>query len=845
MGFLANFFPGLRKNNVESSSVESVDVAEVTKVVANQPLAFSYEKLRKQGSRFLDLGKREDAVLAFQAAFQISPCGEAHLNLGFALLEANRVSEAKQHLSQAARLNPMSFDAHLLLANVAVAEAIDDVAIGELQLALAIDPKSEVAANLLNNLFATRGDFEKIENRVTKLHAHDKTPAQIQVALADVLIDIRSDGELQLTLQARAEECLQRAIELNPQEKHAFNAHGQILLSRGEVLQALQAFKSALAIDDFCAPTHVGLAQVHKALGDGSLWVMHAKAAVAADPAYIAARMILAKICTENSEYQQAIGHYETVLEIEPDSPDVFILLGCVYADTKQHDLAVEMTRKAVNLRKDSPDVHFALGNIFASQSRFSEAIDCYSQALVLNPAYLDAKDNLASKLLLVGRSAEAWEHFAAILNIDPARSNTLQNVAFSLSYQEGCTPEAYLAGAKRFGAVCSANATVYTSWQQEPLYGRVLKVGLVSGDLRGHPVGLFLESVLTYLDVEKTEVHAFSNMASTDELQASLKSRVSHWTSIANLTDEAAAKLIHEAELDLLIDLSGHTGAGRVALFAWRPAPVQATWLGFWASTGLAEIDYILTDRHAVLPEHFHHFSEQVWYLADARMCYTPPSAVYEVKPIACPIVKRGHVTFGCFQSIRKINKSVLAVWARIHQQLPQAKFRLQGGGLGDSRICTDLLKRFADAGIPAACVSLHASVPSLEYLKTHEEVDIILDTFPYPGGTTTCDALWMGVPTITLAGSTMLSRQGASLLMYAGLPDWVAQTEDEYVAIAIKKAKDGKQLTLLRTSLRQQVFKSPLFDAPGFASNLENSFRAMVLHKRPELGTTQNDGT
>jgi len=217
--------------------------------------------------------------------------------------------------------------------------------------------------------------------------------------------------------------------------------------------------------------------------------------------------------------------------------------------------------------------------------------------------------------------------------------------------------------------------------------------------------------------------------------------------------------------------------------------------------------------------------------------MCFTPPSAVYELVPSPPPSVKNKHITFGCFQSIRKLNSNVLALWGRIHQQLPDAKFRLQGTGFTDPKISEDLLRRLADVGIAESSVSLHASVPGYEYLKCHSEVDIILDCFPFPGGTTTCDALWMGVPTVTMAGSTMLSRQGVSLLMYAGLPDWIALSKDTYVSIAVSKASDTKLLSRLRAELRQQVFESPLFNAPVFASRLQDTFCAMVLDKKARL--------
>lgn len=831
MLFFSKYLTKLKNSKAKNGIAKIEQLEEVESRLS------SYEKLKRQGSELLNLGKLADAALVFEAAFQEKPGAESHLNLGFALLELRRSDEAKGHFEQAALLGPNNFDAHLLRAMVAVAQADHDTALAAIQSAIDINPDSAVAINILYKLFAVRGEVEKIEDHVKQFGKPDKTPAEIHVAVASVFLGIPSDGELKQMLLAKAEKHLSDAIAKNPAGPDAFNTQGRLLLIQNEVALAIRSFEKAIAIDASFALSHYGLAIAYKIQGDKDLSATHAKSAVLADSKYIDAYKLLAEISTEKCDYQDAVAHYKKVIEIEPDTPDAFIMLGCVYAELEQTQLAIDATRQAVNLRKNSPEVYFALGNILSIHSLYSEAVDCYRHALQLRPEYFDVRNNLSSALLTMGKNEEALTMYQGIVQDNPSHLVGLQNIAFCLSFDAGCTPESYLASARQFGAGVSAKAKPYTSWVQKPLDDRPLKVGLVSGDLRIHPVGFFLESVLTYFDIEKTEIHAFSNRATLDELQASLKSRVSRWTSIAGIPDEAAAELIHDAELDLLIDLSGHTGQGRCALFAWCPAPVQAAWLGFWASTGVAEIDYILSDRHSVLPEHHHHFSEQVWYMADTRLCFTPPSAVYEMVPSPCPMVKRGHVTFGCFQSIRKLNKGVLAVWARIHKQLPNAHFRLQGGGFNDLKIRAELQERISKAGIPAHLVTLHISMPGSEYLKAHAEVDIILDTFPYPGGTTTCDALWMGVPTVTLAGNTMLSRQGVSLLTYAGLTDWVAQTEDEYVAIAIQKASDVKQLSLLRAALRQQVFESPLFNAPGFASSLEDTFRAMVLHKKPAL--------
>ena len=830
--FFSRFLPRLKRGSTE------VDLAKVASVLTPEPSASNYEKLRKQGSELLDLGKPEDAVLVFETAFQTSPSAEAHLNLGYAMLEANRTSEAKRHFEHAARLDPSNFDAHLLIATVAAAEPNHEVAHAAIKSAIAINPESDVATNLLYRLFATQEQFQKIEDHVTLQSKGTKSTSEVKVDVAKALMNITAEGELKKTLLASASLHLQAAIELNPNNPYAFYEKGRLLLLKSGAALAVQSFEKAIAIDSTFVVFHYWLAIAHKTLGNRSLAAASAEKAVSTNPKYIETYKLLAEICLDNSDHIGAEAYCKKVIDIEPNAPEALLILGRIYVDTGQPQRAIDVSRQAVSLRQNSAEVHFALGNILSSQHFFAEAADSYRRALQLRPNYFDASNNLASTLLSMGNNEEALAMYQAIVKDDPEHAVGLQNIAFCLSFDPSCTPTEYLAIARKFGVVASAKAKPFTSWIQKPLNDRPLKVGLVSGDLRLHPVGLFLESVLTYFDIEKIEIHAFSNLTTFDALQVSLKSRVNKWVSIAGIPDEAAAKLIHDSELDLLLDLSGHTGAGRCALFAWRAAPVQAAWLGYWASTGVTEIDYVLSDRHSVLPEHQDHFSEKVWYMADTRLCFTPPSAIYKIVPGPCPAVRLGHVTFGCFQSIRKLNKNVFALWLRIHQRLPSALFRVQAGGLDNVEIRTELLKRMTDAGLPNECVSLHGSMPGLAYLKAHDEVDIILDTFPFPGGTTTCEALWMSVPTVTFAGDTMVSRQGVSLLTYAGLADWIANTEDEYVDIAVKKASDIKQLGRLRAVLRQQVFESALFNAPRFASNLEDTLRDMVLYKQPHLG-------
>jgi protein O-GlcNAc transferase len=339
--------------------------------------------------------------------------------------------------------------------------------------------------------------------------------------------------------------------------------------------------------------------------------------------------------------------------------------------------------------------------------------------------------------------------------------------------------------------------------------------------------VGYFLESLLTEFDPARIELFAYPTDLQVDELTIRIKPYFAAWKPLLGLNDEAAARLIHADGIHILIDLSGHTSKNRLPLFAWKPAPVQTNWLGYFATTGVAEMDYLLADKVGVPESHRGDFSETIWYLPDTRLCFTPPDTPLPVASL--PALKNGYLTFGCFQNLSKVGNDVLTAWGSILTALPNAKLRWQCTQLGDPAIAAQLVLRLQQQGIAPARVILLGAVSREAYLAAHSDVDVILDTFPYPGGTTTCEALWMGVPTLTLAGETLLARQGASLLTAGGLGEWVANSGEEYINKAVGLTENLPRLAALRVGLREQVRVSPLFDAQRFARNFEEALWGM----------------
>jgi predicted O-linked N-acetylglucosamine transferase (SPINDLY family) len=451
------------------------------------------------------------------------------------------------------------------------------------------------------------------------------------------------------------------------------------------------------------------------------------------------------------------------------------------------------------------------------------EAIEQYQLALSLDPENLNTRCNLGAALADGQGPRAAIAAYRDILAVKPDHLVAHSNLLFNMTYDGETSSDVYLAEARRFDAKLARQSLPPKAPEAPVGRDRPLRIGFVSGDLRGHPVGYFVEGLVQHLDRSRFELYAYATLPTNDELTARLQARFAGWRLIKGEAAEAAARAIREQGIDVLIDLSGHTGNNRLDVFPWRPAPLQLSWLGYFASTGVSGIDYVIADPVCVPSGNERQFSEGIWRLPHTRLCFTPPT---DAPPVAAlPALASGFPTFGCFQRLPKINEDVLALWGRIFRSMPKARLLLQSPQFARQRFVDETLDRLAQVGMAPERVTVLKPAHRATYLATYAQVDVVLDTFPYTGGTTTCEALWMGVPTLTLAGDTMLSRQGAAMLCAAGLPDWVAADPDDYVQKAQRLTADSARLAELRAGLREQVRRSPLFDTERFARDFEEA--------------------
>lgn len=606
---------------------------------------------------------------------------------------------------------------------------------------------------------------------------------------------------------AAAEVAYRRILAEDPVQHDALQLLGALLHQRGVLAEAIELMTRSLALKPV-ASTFVNLALAQRDAGN----------------------LPAAESALENA------------LALQPGMLPALLHIGIIRKALGKHAEAIAALSAVHAAAPDNTDVLENLGNAHHLHGDYRKAIAFYRAAAQRKPGDVTLLGNIGMACQQEGLLDDALAAFREALALQPDALNQHSNLLMTLSMDARCSPGDYLAEARHYGARASRCAKPFTVWQADRNAGdpnAPLRIGLVSGDLYRHPVGYFLRAVLAASDASRVQWFAYPTQRREDDLSAELKSHCASWQAIAGLDDERVAQHIHEDGLHILVDLAGHTAHNRLPLFAWRPAPVQVSWLGYFASTGLPAMDYLIADRASFVAGDAAHFSEQVICLPDTRLCFSAPDeAGAQRQAGSLPALQHGYITFGSFQAINKITDEVLRCWAQVMAALPESRLRIQNRGVISNDECNLQRQRMAVAGIDPSRVRFAAPTTRAAYLAAHAEVDMILDTFPFPGGTTTCESLWMGVPTVTLAGNTLLSRQGAALLQAAGLRDWIAQSKQEFVRMAVAHATDTATLAALRGRLREQLAHSPLMDASRFAKNLTDAFATMWIAHQREVG-------
>ena len=749
----------------------------------------------------------------------------ANHNLGLLAGQSGQHLAALPYLQAAVDIDPSKEQYWLAYAAAQVASGHDEESLQTIQAAIkkgfnspaVLSFRKKAEYSLLSGLFSA-GRFEQLESSARMLVERYPDSGFAWKALG-------------LALQMQGQDALpalMKATEYLPNDAEAHCNLANALRQVKQFEEALQSCQRAIAINPEFALAHNNLGNVLRDLGRFAEAVASYRRVVEIKPDLAEAHFNLGIAQAALGELVDAVESFHRVLEIDHNCPEVHFNLGNIYRDLGRMEQALASYSRALEVNPNSAEAHFNEGNVLRDNGKLESAVDCYLRALAINPDYVEANCNLGIALTDLGQLHEAVAKFDRALEVRPDFTKALGNLLFVRNYLADQPADLLLAEARRFGDVVARQAKPRSAWPNTPDADRCLRVGLVSGDLRNHPVGYFLEGVLAALlrnTPGQLYLIAYPTQPYSDALTERIKACCHRWQPAVALSDESFAEQIRDDGIDILIDLSGHTAYNRLPMFAWKPAPVQLSWLGYFATTGVAAIDYFIADPWTLPATEEVHFTERILRLPETRLCFTPPDAELAVSPL--PALSTGHITFGCFNTLTKLNDEVVKLWAQVLAAVPTSRLFLKAKQLTEAPVGKSITERFAAHGVDRGRLILEAYGPRSEYLAAYNRVDIALDPFPFPGGTTSVESLWMGVPVLTLAGDRFLSRQGVGILMNAGLPAWVAVDAQEYLARAASFAGDLPGLAKLRGGLRQQVLESPLFDAPRFARHFESALR------------------
>ena len=680
-------------------------------------------------------------------------------------------------------------------------------------------PDHPDALHLLGVLAHQVGRDEIAVELIRRALAVNPAAAVFHRSLGDAL---SARGELDAAIGA-----YRRALELKPADADAGHNLAIALKDRGRVGEAIAAYRAVLQLRPDFAAAHYNLGNALLQQGQRDEAIDAYRRAVRLRPDLADAHHNLGTALSGQGRREEAVAAYRRALELQPDGADTWISLGQARQDQGQPDEAIAAYQRAIQLRPDAAEAHNNLGNALTSRGRLDEAIAAYRRALQLRPDYAVAHNNLANARMDVGQLDEALAEFRRALQLKPdyveAHSNLIFALHFHPAHDAVSVEEEHRRWHRQFAEPLQKFLRPHAA-DRDP--DRRLRLGYVSPNFSHHVICHFLTPLLEAHDPARFEIYAYASVRHPDEITERLSKTAAVWREARGVRDEALAEQIREDRIDILVDLTQHMADSRLLVFARQPAPVQVAWLGYPGRTGLRAMDYRLTDA-LLEPEgaESSESGEEPVRLPDSWFCFAPIDAYPQ--PGELPALRAGHVTFGCLNNFCKVNDDVLRLWADVLRAVPGARLLLQcpaGGHRAGVR------EFFAARGIGADRVQLVPRTSTREeFLDLFQRIDIALDPLPYNGGTTTCEALWMGIPVLTLPGSRIVSRIGLSILSAVGLPEWVAASEAGFVSLAASLAGDLPHLAELRSTLRARMKASRFMDAARFTRNVEAAYREM----------------
>jgi predicted O-linked N-acetylglucosamine transferase (SPINDLY family) len=595
----------------------------------------------------------------------------------------------------------------------------------------------------------------------------------------------------QLGLNTKAISAYRKCLQLNPDNVDAYNNLGAQLEKAGLIDDARNAYHQAVTRDPRCAAAHYNYGNILRRSGN----------------------------------LTEAIQSLQKAAQLQPTSTQICLDLAHALKTAARFSEASATLQKIIGADKGCFTALNLLGNILQIQGQPENAIKCYREALERNPDYAEAYCNMGSALLAQGCAREAKESYAKAVQLKPDWAGAHSNLLLADNYYS-INGDAIFEAHRDWGIkYCPGNENYdHKGLDQNP---DRLGIGYISPDFRNHSVTYFIESILSNHDNSRVNVFCYADVAAPDKTTARLQRLNLHWRNIYKMPDKAVADMINQDRIHILVDLAGHTANNRLPVFDMKPAPIQISYLGYPNTTGMPSMDYRLTDAYADLQDIADSWHTEILLrLPNGFLCYTPPAEAPSVAPPPC--LASGHICLGSFNNLAKVTPEIIGLWSRTLHAIPASRLVMKNSALSDETVKERCYSLFKEQGIERNRVDFSGQTKTTaEHLHFYQHIDIALDTFPYNGTTTTCEALWMGVPVITLAGTLHAGRVGGSILSQLGLDGLIADDADEFLQVVAKLAADQNRLVELRSSLRGLMLNSSLCDATRFTQNIENTYR------------------
>lgn len=511
-------------------------------------------------------------------------------------------------------------------------------------------------------------------------------------------------------------------------------------------------------------------------------------------------------------------------IKLEPKLLESHVNLGAVYRNLRRWQESHDASKRALELEPKDTRARLNLGVALGEMSQYGAAVQAFLLVLALDPDHLEARKGIASNYVSLGETAVSIPMFRKVIEMEPDNLTNYSQILFAMQYEPTFPNQAVLDEHLAFGRKTrELVGPAGEAWPIVKHWDRVLRVGYVSGDYRGHVVMRFIENVLASHDHDRVEVICIATNSIQDATTERIKKMVDGWVDISAVDDETAVRMIREKQLDIAVDLAGHSSILRLGLFGRRLAPVHVSWCGYSGTTGLDTMDYLVVDNVIAPPGEKTFFVERPIRMPGPYLCFTPADAPAVGPP---PFERNGHITFGCMNNPGKVNKYVIGWWAQILRAVPNSRLLMRYHLLDDPLVKERLNKMFRALGI-ADRVDMRSGGGA--FLDSYNSVDIALDTFPYNGTTTTCEALWMGVPVVTIRGDRFVARVGASLLTNVGLPNLVGEDPQQYIDCAVSLAQEPERLAQMRRNMRSSLVNTILYDPRTFTKQLEEKYTEM----------------